>query len=530
MKFTAKTASLLPAIFLVFTACLEELDNLDKLEKTTLKPTVEFPLVNSDFTMKDFLTEGKSKAKITEQNGVMVLNYRDSIETPSGDKFFTLPNQQSPTISFTGPEVSFPSPGATITINKTLTFPFNPSQSESIDSILVKSGQMAFQMSSTFPANISLTISIPSLKIPKNAYQQTFSFTGPGSQNPTVDLQGSKLDLTGNTNTTNTLTLSIKATITDTGQPINSTHRFDCKFDLNSLQFKAMFGSLGTRNFSLKADSINVDVFENALNGSIEFLSPSVKLSMQNSFGVPINFNIKNLIGLKDNAAVLLSGAALSAPLNPYPLSAPSVSERGQSHTTVLTLNSTNSNLPKLISVLPKYLSYQFDLTLNPNGPVKNFVQDDSKVKVLVDLDLPFHLKASALALTREYDFDGLGIDEVGETKIVVKTTNEAPLDAFVQVYFASSTGAILDSLFTNRSILKSPPVDANGFTQTSASLTQEVALTNAKIDRINQATKLMITAVMFTSSNGTVPVKLTSADKLKVSIGLSSKIEFTIN
>lgn len=531
MKYSARRLSYFSfLVFLFCISCLEEIDNLDKLQKTTLRPIVDIPLVNSEFTMKDFLTEGKSKAKISEQNGVMVLLYKDSIETPSGDKYFTLPNQQSPVVSIDGPAVSFPSPGATVTITKNATFSFAPSQGEVLDSILAKSGDLAIAINSTFPANIALTVSIPSIKIAKIGYQKDFAFAGSGAQSSNVDLQNSKIDLTGSGGSTNTITFSITAKITDTGQPINSTHHLNFNFGLTNLKFRAMFGTLGTRNVLLNADSINVDVFDNTFNGNVELLSPSVKLTMQNSFGIPISFDIKNIIGLKEMTVLPLSGAALSAPLNPYTLNAPAISQRGQSVSSSLSLTSTNSNLVQLISSLPTYLSYQFSLVLNPNGPVKNFVQDDSKVKVIVDLELPFHGKASNLVLTREYDFDGLGVDDAGDTKIKLKTVNETPLDAYIQVYFASSTGTIIDSLFTDRSILKGAPVDANGFTQTSATVTKEVALTNAKVDRINQAKKLLVVGSIFTSANGTVPVKLTATDKLKIAIGVSSKLEYTLN
>src|SRR5687767_4173174 len=123
----------------VLISCLEELEDVDKIQKTTFEPSIDFPLVNSEFTMAEFLTEGESKAKITEQGGLMVLTYDDSISTPPGELFFFLPDQQSPVLSITGPEVSFPTPGATVTINKTLSFTFNTS-GEVLDSILVKAG------------------------------------------------------------------------------------------------------------------------------------------------------------------------------------------------------------------------------------------------------------------------------------------------------------------------------------------------------------------------------------------------------
>ena len=529
-----RTNALLLAIAFILASCLEELEKTDKIKSTTLQPVVEFPLVNSNFSMEEFLIEGKSKAKISEQGGIMVLTYDDSLSTPPGDTFFSLPDQQSPTLSITGPEVSFPSPGATVTVSKNLTFAFNTSQSESLDSILIKAGRMVFQMNSTFPANIQLAVSIPSLKIRGAGFQQNFQFNGAGNQNPSTNLQTSSLDLTVNGTTTNTITFSITATITDTGQPINSTHRLDFSFRLEDQFFRGLFGDLGTHAFQFKADSLNVDIFnnaDNAFNGNVELLSPSFNLTMGNSFGIPIRFDIQNISGVRNNAAISLNGPAVNSPLNPYLLNAPSRTQVGQAVASEVSITSLNSNLGQLISSLPKYLFYQFDFTLNPPPPAasRNFVLDDSRLTIGVHLELPFHGRVSGLSLSRQFDFDGLGIDNVEESFIIVKTVNESPLEASVQLYFVDSDGTVLDSLFTTRSILKGAPVDANGFTQGETAVTTEVTVTQSKVDRIEQAEFLVINAVMATTNNGAVPVKFSAIDKLKVTVGVKTQLEYEL-
>jgi hypothetical protein len=515
---------------MVLVSCLEELEKVDKISGSSFKPLIEFPLVNSDFSMEEFLTEGQSKAKITEQGGLLVLTYDDSVSTPPGDTFFFLPDQQSPTLAITGPDVSFPSPGGSVTITRNLTFAFNTLQGEALDSILMRTGQMVFQISSNFPANISLSVGISSLKIQGNAFQQNFTFNGPGNQGPSTDLQGSVFDLTANGTSTNTISFSITATITDTGQPINNTHSLNCSFDLIDLRFRGLFGDLGTHAFQLRADSINVDIFDNAFNGTVDLLSPSISLTMRNSFGIPLGFDIQNISAVKNTTNLALSGTAVNSPLNPYSLSAPTNSQVGRSVSSVIDINSTNSNLGQLISSLPNFLAYQFDLTLNP-PPVasKNFVLDDSRLTVGVHLELPFHGRVQGLSLSKRFDFDGLGIDDVEESKIKIRTTNELPLDAQLQVYFTSATGVVIDSLFANSSILKGAPVDADGFTIGAEEVITTVDLTQDKVDRIEQAESLVITAVISTTNNGAVPVKFATIDKLKINLGLSTRIGYEL-
>lgn len=513
----------------ILASCLEEIDGIDKIEDPSFAPSIDFPLVNSDFSMEEFLTEGESKAKIVDQQGLLVLTYDDTVTTPSAEGFFSLPDQQSPVLSITGPEVSFPSPGATVTVTKNLTFAFTPANSEALDSVLIKAGQMLFQMSSTFPANISLDVNITSLKLQGAAFQRNFTFNGAGSQNPSFNLQGSSFDLTRNGTTTNTVSLSITATITDTGQPINNTHRLDFSFGLDNLGFRAIFGDLGSNSTQITADSLNVDIFNNTLtSGTFELLDPLVRLTMQNSFGVPLGFDIQNIAVWKGSTKTALSGAAASAPTNPYRLNAPSYNQIGQAVTSEINVNAGNSNLSQLISSFPQYLGYQFDLALNP-APVtsKHFVLDDSKVVVAVHLELPLHGKVSALSISKQFDFSGLGIDDVAQSKIKVKTTNESPLDTKLQIFFLDNGGQVLDSLFAERSFLKGAAIGPDGFTTNAEEVIKEVTITQAKIDRIEQAEYLVMTAVMFTSNNGTVPVKFSTADKLKVSVGVNTRIQY---
>ena len=144
--------------------------------------------------------------------------------------------------------------------------------------------------------------------------------------------------------------------------------------------------------------------------------------------------------------------------------------------------------------------------------------------------ELPFHGRFANLTVTKDYDFDGLGIDDIIDSKLKVKTTNETPLEAQVQVLFLDSYGTVLETLFANPSILDGAPVDGTGATQGSSEVITEVDLTQAKIDRINQATVLRITTSLFTTDGGSVPVRFSAVDKLKVSIGLKARVEYKVN
>jgi hypothetical protein len=146
-----------------------------------------------------------------------------------------------------------------------------------------------------------------------------------------------------------------------------------------------------------------------------------------------------------------------------------------------------------------------------------------------VHVELPFHGSFSELSLTKRFDFDGIGIDDLGRSKIKLKTINETPLDMHVQAYFVDANNVVLDSLFIDRAIVKGAPVDANGFTQSSSKVEMEVPVTQAKVDRIDQAKNIVLVATMITVNNGTVPVKISSTDKLQVSLGVNTRVKYNL-
>jgi hypothetical protein len=533
-KSFAAIAGLMALSACILISCLEELDNLDRIEGSAFEPTIDFPLINSEFSMQELLTDGESKARITDVGGVLVATYDDTVSTPDGSLFFVVPSQSSPTLTINGPEVSFPSPGGSISITKEVAFDFNTSNGEVLDSILLNAGQLLLNIQSTMPANVSLAINIPTIQIQRTPFSQVITLNGASSQTPNTSLANAVLDLTKNletnTATTNTVTFEIVATITDTGTPINASHSLSVSFGLNSLGFTGLFGDLGTRSAPFEADSINVDVFDNAFDGTVTLLAPALRLDMINSFGLPIGFDIQDISGVKEGQPTLaLSGTAVSSPLNPYLLAAPDYLQVGEEVVSSINITPSNSNLPALISSLPKFLAYKFNVSLNPDGSShQNFVLNTSRLKVGLHLELPFHGSVSEIVLRKRYDFGGLGVDDIDNSKIKLKTSNESPLDIRVQVYFVDASGTVLDSLFMDPRILKAAPVGADGFSTGPASVTQEVSVTKAKIDRMESAEFIEMVATVYTTNNGTVPVKFGVTDKINMTMGVSTKMKYS--
>ena len=508
-------------------SCLEELERIRGIEGVSLGPWIDVPLGYATFNASEFLTQGESKAKVVDQGGVLTLTYDDAFSSPMATSYFQIPNQQSPTLTINGPEVTFPSPGGSVTISRNLTFAFNPAQGEKFDSLWLTSGQMTVQASSTFAANIQLAFSVPVFELNGVAVNQNFNFAAPGNQTRTASMANHTIDLTLNGTTTNTVSFAITAVITDTGQPINNTDKLSLSFGLTGARFRALFGELGPRTIQLPTGSIDLDVFAGVTSKNFVLLAPLVDIQAKNSFGLPLSFDISKFEGVTSSGTVVsLAGAAVSAPLNPYRIGAPTYSQLGQSIASNIKVDGQNSNLGTLVGSLPSSLSYTFGAGLNPGGTAtKNFVLDTSRIRMTVHAELPFYGRAEEISFSKQFSFSGIGVDSVGESAIRIRTTNEFPFDARIQAYFLSSSGVVIDSLFSNPTIIKAAPVDASGFTQSGNELETMLPLPQAKLDRIDQATQIQIAAAISTYNTGTVPVKFSPTVRLIVAIGLHTRV-----
>jgi hypothetical protein len=112
-----------------------------------------------------------------------------------------------------------------------------------------------------------------------------------------------------------------------------------------------------------------------------------------------------------------------------------------------------------------------------------------------------------------------------------VKTINEFPLDAYLQVYFVNSMGATVDSLFAdNKVLIKAAPVDGNGISTSPSEVLKQVTLDKNRIDKINTASFLVVGASINTTNTGTVPVKITFDTKLKVNVGVNTHVQYSLH
>lgn len=534
MKVTRRTWLLIPLV--AFAACLEDLADVDKISVKTLHPEFGFPVAYSQFTIKDFLSRKASTGFIDTTRDPIVLVYEKKLFSQSASTVFSVPDQTIPTKTFNGVDFPFATPGATATFSSSDSFTMN-TNGEKLDSIHLKDGSLTVNISSDFPASIDLQVTFPTITIGSSPlvldYSYSYPGSGPGSwsESDQVTLEIASIDLTSGGSSFNELPYEFAVNVTDEGQPLSAANSINIDLGITNLVFGALFGKLGTKNFAAPEDSVNLDVLNSAIGGSFQPEDARMILMFSNSIGASMGVDISSVGAYSnENGAMTLSGPAVNAPMNPYVVAGPGINAVGNSVSTDIELNTSNSNFFDIITSLPTFIYYKFDGQLNPTNPnANNFVTDTSKVEITLRTEVPLHGIISDLLIQEDFDFDGSGLEDVKGLTFVQKSLNEFPLDLEAQAYFLDGSGNVLDVLYQDDiSVIKSAPIDANGESTGATEFNKEVQLLDSQIDNIKQAKQLRLVVVL-NSASATVAVKILSENQLIIQLGIKGSLEYTL-
>jgi hypothetical protein len=227
----------------------------------------------------------------------------------------------------------------------------------------------------------------------------------------------------------------------------------DISYGLQGIKPSYIEGYLGTSTFNF-ADTINFSFFSSILGGTLDLRNPAVTMTINNSIGVDGELHVRQMdaVNRRTNQTIPLTGTLMSQPTE---VRGPRLPNVGQTVSTPIVLNQSNSNIRQFISSLPDEIRFNMDVLVNKNGnPAlrNNFATDLSAISAYLDIEVPFEGITDRLWLQ-----DTLAINvtdaslpkgiESGKLKLV--GSNQFPFEAEVQVLFVDAQGAIFDSLFT---------------------------------------------------------------------------------
>lgn len=302
-------------------------------------------------------------------------------------------------------------------------------------------------------------------------------------------------------------------------------------FSLASLDIEEVVGYFGFREEVFEEENFDFGFdfsFITDESSPIIFSDPLMRIEIENSFGIPLQ-------GEFNATATGYFGA--QATLNPpkIVINSPSLTEMGQSASTVFVMNKNNSNLVDLLSVFPSFITYSGSATINPTGnpAVMNFVRSDSELDADVEFELPFKFRTSHLVYRDTSDAVDLGltdggftIEDIDSAELKIVYDNGLPLQS-------TSDLIVIDDLGNETTVVEgvtfeAASVDGNGRVPTNGSAQGEVfiILTTEQLLQLDAATDYIFQITMETTNDGQSPVAMYTDYRVTMGIGLRVVID----
>lgn len=491
--------------------------------------TVSYPTIPAGTSKSDAIDlVGKTMSNSIKAN---ITN----MESPgSGGIFNTVPidltddiaiNVATSNMVVSGGTAVFPSQQA---LDDTLTVDMSLGNGEILKTLRLKSGSIDYSINYGIKEDANLTLSFPYVKLSGVPFSEVISINS-DNVNATVvtgsfDLSGYEFDLTANNTDTNAIVARIVADIisSNVAVPFSATDGVSADLTLSNLEIEFLDGDLGIQNFNLDADTVDFSFDELDFDADITLADPRIDLAITNAFGMELGADLSNIVAVNDQQNLALTG------LGNVTIGAPAYGNFGDSVTTTVSINTTTTNIDDILAINPSKLIFGMSGSTNPGtAPFSNFITDESYFAVAMDVQIPLYGGVSGFNLIDTLDFPTEAFKNVLVGNIKTEITNEFPLDVSVQAYFVDENYLILDSLKnTPVQVLKSSTIDpANGDIVSAATFQEDIELTEAKVDNIKNAVKIILVSSMETASGGS-NAKFYTKYGMDIRLGVYAKVK----
>ena len=489
---------------------------IDNLSNTQYEPEFAFPLAQISFTMEDALSQFKENSVLTvDPDGLIRLKYKGDLLTKTTEDVFASINDAI------GQNIPI------ILAMDTTVLPAAFPDGLNVERMNLKRGTLYYALQSKHP--LPVHVEIKALNLIKDGEPLTYNIDIPAYVSGDAIVSTNMFtpsDLNGYSIIPNDEgEISFTKVITDS----NGDH-IDLEFQavvLQDLEYSYADGYLGNYGYDQDRDTIEIDFFNSWIQGDIYFEDPTITILFENSFGIPTRSVINTFDVLTVNGDVLpLESPFISDGIDfPYP----AFDEIGAVKRTTFVFNKDNSNIAEILGAGPLALDYDVDALTNPDNDtsITGFVTDSSYYKVQVEVDLPLYGSALNFLARDTFDLDVSSFDNAFEGEIKIITENSIPLEALMQGYFLDNNGSILDSLYEAATgVIAAANIDNNGFSTGSKKAETFITLDKDKLEALKLAKKLIVSASFSTTSQGSVPVKITNNQDLAIRMGMRVKVQ----
>ncbi len=508
--------------------------NIDGFEPLLWTPEIAVPLLDAEISVADLLARNNLDVVQTDKNGKITLVYETKIQTfnpfsliPSLDQEFSY-------------QVPLGFPGKiTATAPKEFAFDdieeieFPTDSGMTLKELKLKSGVLQLEITVNVPGvtkDFELALKIPSIVMPSGESLGDSVSIKPGTTGIlNIDLGGAVIDFEGVGNADNKIIIDYKAVLAMAiGDIIESADNFGFTFRLKDLKIEHIIGDFGNQSTTVVHDSLSLDIFEKASGlGDIQLTNPQLYLKFTNGIGLPFQLSFTDLY-TKNAATGDKFNILYSTFQNPFVINSPL--ELGDSATTEVKIDKSNTDFANILKPTPKFIVYKVDAEINPGpAPHYNFISDQSFFNITCKAVLPLEGLVNDFHLTDTLDF-GLNqtIEELDSATLNLRITNGLPIDAYLQIYLYNEERGVIDSLLTTstKHIFKAGIADAQGKVNQSDVIEDQLLIILDKVKAVNlfQAEKMILQTRMSTYNSPNQSIAFYDDYKLGISVGIKLK------
>ncbi|MGM0497464.1 MAG: hypothetical protein ACQESJ_06060 [Bacteroidota bacterium] len=542
---------ILLASLLLITSCqLDKFDMSDLSEEKEIGQSWAAPLVKGELTTKDLLETFDSTGVInSDADGLLYLVYTDSLYSVEAKDTVNLPDQDYFDLLYKVP-TTINNFNDTTNVSKDTMHRITYEDEEQLDSIITDQFTLIQHVSTDIQNDIELTITYTDIVKNGQPLEDNINISAgdvPYDEELTNDLNGYTIrTFQPDTSDHKYFRVHYELTINGTGNDLNEDEEISIATMIENVDMQSAYGYIGQETLMQEEGSIPIELFGETQEGTVEFAEPEFKFLIENSYGVPIQIELKDAKayreGSTDSTDITFENSS-----NIFDINYPKFSENEIGETKEETINISDSicNLSEALATNPTHIKFTSQGMSNPDGNLDdldyyNFVTDKSQFNVLSELYLPLHLRAEGLSLRDTVDLDmsdliGEDQEEIKEVITKFKTLNGLPADVDFQVYFLDSTYQMVDTLFNedDRPVIKSASTDNAGKVTTLTEKLSEMSFDENEISDLERVRNAVFEASMKTSDFSTDPdkkVKFYSDYTFKFRMNIETKLNLNLN
>ena len=266
-----------------------------------------------------------------------------------------------------------------------------------------------------------------------------------------------------------------------------------------------------------------------SIANGIEFANPSMKITAQNSYGLPVSLDLNSM-------SVYSKVNNNTTAINPITFNFGTETDylKAENYISIIDRKGKDSLLFKALFNAPEKFSFRATIKTNPSGVAsKNVVYDTSKVVAKVRFELPLWFRSKGFGQTDTMDFSLFeNNNSVKKMMFLISAENGMPIDFNLQVYFVDANYKKLDSMFhTNSEIVKSAKLrDNDDVVSEPTSNLSTITFDSNQITNLQKTKKLLIKVNLKTGYYPTRYVKFLTSYKLKLSFSCQFQAKVVYN